>query len=247
MRKENELLSGFTEVETKKIETNLTRLLPHLVEEEFVIVGGLAIRYHLLSRSLSYPDRPFNDLDIIVKKPITVKPSVTKDFLVAHYHKKDADSAYLYLVDPISKTKVDIFDFAEAPESTTRIRFGTYNIDLVSVEDQLVKSTVDISRVTDPNQVAVDPKQLYDARRLFSIADMVIANRLWTNKYKKLFNKTLETTLVAAEEEARKHPDRVKKNPFRKPRPYVCNECSQSSTFPLTPMVEIYKTLEYIE
>lgn len=55
------LISGFSNPDQKKIKVHLKKLLPYLKKDEFVIVGGLAIRYHVLSNGLPYPKREFND------------------------------------------------------------------------------------------------------------------------------------------------------------------------------------------
>lgn len=62
---ERGLIRGFSESETQRIQRHLEKLFPHLEQGRFTIVGGLAIRYHLIERGINYPNRPFNDLDII--------------------------------------------------------------------------------------------------------------------------------------------------------------------------------------
>lgn len=86
MLNENDLTKGFSEVESIKVEKHLSKLIPHLTPNKFVIVGGLAIRYHLQKAGIPYPDRPFNDLDIIVENIDVVHPDITKDFLTYHFH-----------------------------------------------------------------------------------------------------------------------------------------------------------------
>lgn len=100
MAKEKSFIVGFSDSETKKINSYLNRLLLYLSPNNFVIVEGLAIRYHLISHGIDYPKRPFNDLDIIIKSLDDISRRVSGDFLIGHYHPKDS---YLALVDPISK------------------------------------------------------------------------------------------------------------------------------------------------
>ena len=63
----NDLVVGFTQSEKERIEKHLLRLIPHLIKDEFILVGGIIIRYYLTKKNIDYPPRPFNDLDILIK------------------------------------------------------------------------------------------------------------------------------------------------------------------------------------
>lgn len=145
MGRKQDLIIGFSGEEKERITTHLERLFPYLKPNGFVIVGGLAIRYHLLSHGIPYPPRPFNDLDIIVRDSNVVSPSVSNDFLVYHYHPKDY---FLALVDPISRTKVDIFSYNPKPQETVKVPFENREVDIRSIEDQLVKTILDMQRIS---------------------------------------------------------------------------------------------------
>ena len=62
------LVVGFTKSDEIRVDTLLQKLIPHLKKDQFAIVGGLAIRHHLICAGIKYPKRPLNDLDIIAKK-----------------------------------------------------------------------------------------------------------------------------------------------------------------------------------
>ena len=51
------------------------RLLPHLKEGGFAIVGGVAIRHNMISRGYDYPLRDFNYLDLIKLHQVNTKPN----------------------------------------------------------------------------------------------------------------------------------------------------------------------------
>jgi hypothetical protein len=74
MTAENQLVRGFSEGESERIDKHLSKLVAHLTPGRFVIVGGLAIRYHLQQAGIPYPSRPFNDLDIIAESVDVVHP-----------------------------------------------------------------------------------------------------------------------------------------------------------------------------
>jgi len=163
MQKESKLIRGFTEDESLRIEDHLSKLIPHLTPERYVIVGGLAIRYHLQNAGIAYPQRPFNDLDIIAEDLSVIHSSISKDFMIYHFHQKD-DFFYFSLADGKTRTKTDIFDYENAPEETIMVPFGNQKIKIVSIEDQLAQTVYDIQRISQ--ETRVDPKQFLDANLL---------------------------------------------------------------------------------
>lgn len=236
------LTSGFAKSEQKKIKLHLKKLFPYLKKDGFVIVGGLAIRFHALSNNLSYPKREFNDLDIIVKNPGVVSTKISKEFLVYHYH---PDDFYLALVDPETKTKVDIFNFYPAPKETIKVIFNEEKINIVSVEDQLAKTVLDINRIS--KKTKVDPKQFFDTKLLLEIVDMRKADKLWKKNNFQNLPKTLNGAISRAKDLSKKHPGWLKMKPFMKTRPYKCLKCKSSNRFNIVPMEKIYNILGYVE
>lgn len=83
MPKERLNTSAFSKTDSQRIKTHLEKLLPYLQENSYAIVGGIAIR-HYVAEKKHYPQRPFNDLDIIVSSPEAVSRDVSKEFLVYH-------------------------------------------------------------------------------------------------------------------------------------------------------------------
>lgn len=245
MSKENSLIVGFTEIDKNRASAHLEKLLPYLTSHQFVLVGGIAIRYHLTQRGIGYPIRPFNDLDMIAKNASVVSPSVTNDFLVYHYHPQIRDSFFIVLVDPQSKTKIDIFNYDPAPEKLISVPFKGQQVEIVSIEDQLVKTALDIRRIS--NEAKVDPKQFTDVELLMKIANLKEAEEIWRSKYFARFQGSLLDTIKKAQYIAREHPDWLREKPFRKPKAYVCRACHGTADFPITPMEDIYNILGYVE
>lgn len=242
MSAEQELRLGFGEEENKKATEHLERLLTYIHPEDLVIVGGLAIMHHFLSHGIEVSPRPFNDLDVMVSDVGKIDRSISHDFLVAHYHPKDH---YLALVDRQSKTKVDVFDFNPAPNETITVIFNGKNIKMRSVEDQLVKTVLDIQRISE--QLKVDPKQVSDAQKLTGIADMEKANRFWQSAEFEHSNLTIEEALKRAVDISKEHPDWLQEKPFHKPGSYECTSCASEDGFTITPMNEVYEVLGYVE
>lgn len=241
MNKERNLLIGFSGIEKEKITTHLQRLLPYLKPMKFVIVGGIAIRYHLLSHGIDYPERPFNDLDLMVKNIDAVSPDVATDFLVYHYHAKDQ---FLALVDPVTKTKVDIFKFSPNTEPVV-VNFQGNELLIRGIEDQLVKTVLDIQRISPKTRV--DPKQFSDAEMLSQIADMKKADKMWKSNSFEKWPKSITEAIERANKIAKRHPKWLKEKPFRKPKPYKCSSCQNADGFEIVPMKEVYDVLGYVE
>lgn len=235
---ENELIRGYSPSETEKVKTHLERLLPHLTAERFVIVGGLAIRRGLISRGIDYPQRTFNDLDIIVEEESVVHPSITQDFLVSHHH----PDFYFALVDPVSKTKIDVFNWAVPPFSTEKIQFGNNSVHITDLENQLTVTVFDLLKASD--EIKRDPKMISDMELMLSVADLKKVQQIWQKREQP-------TNFSDSVEQVRRlysqHPEFFKEKPWHKPKPYQCKECINTSDFPLTPMEKVYKVLGYIE
>jgi len=243
MSKENSLTLGFSNEDAQRIEGSLKRLGSHLPPDKFVVVGSLAIRYHLLSRNLNYEGGALNDLDLIVEKEEDVEPSITKDFLVYHHH-RSAPLFYFALVDPLSMTKIDIFT-KTLPVRTIKTSVLAAEVNAIGVEDQLVQTAFDIQRISE--NAKVKPVQIRDAKSLLEIADLELVDRLWRERGFQKYAPTVKAAVGKAEEIAKAHPDWLSENPFRKPKPYVCRECVEDPNFPLAPMEEVYKILGHIE
>lgn len=245
MNLERELVIGFSDSEKDRIESHLARLIPHLTSEEFTIVGGLAIRHHLVSRGIPYPRRPFNDLDMVAESVDVVHPSVIKDFFVYHYHLETGGRFYVVLLDPISKTKIDIFDNHTPIEGPVDVNLRGIKVKITGIEGQLVKTVLDIQRISADSMV--DPKQFLDTNLLLQIADIEEADRIWRQRNYVDYPSSIREAMERAEKIAQKHPEWLKEKPFRKPQPYVCKDCVDSDNLPLTPIEEIYEILGYIE
>ncbi len=241
-----DLISGFSEEETQRVITHIERLMPHLNLSKIIVVGGLAIRYHVYKAGLDNHFGDVNDLDLVAYNYQAVNPSVVKDFMIYHIHppRKEDGLFYIVLVDPVSKVKVDIFS-PNAWEETIKVKFGDYDLKVAAVEDQLVKTTLDINRISE--EAHVDPKQFAEMKVLAQIADMEKANIIWQSRHFSKYPNFLKDAIERAEKIANEHPQWVQKHPFKRGAPYKCSYCVNTLEFPLTPMEKIFKQLGYVE
>lgn len=243
--KKDVLVKGFKTVDSKRIKSHLGKLLPYIDTNKMVIVGGLAIRYLIAQAGIKYPARGFNDLDLMVKTVGAISPKVAKDFLIYHFHYSKKDSFFIALVDPVLKIKVDIFDWRPPLEEYTIVKFGNYKLKMRSIEDQLVKTVSDLQRISSEKRV--DPKQFLDATLLMKIANTKFADIIWGKRNFSNYPNSIMSAFDRARDIAKLHPEWVKENPFKKPKPYQCPDCKSTKEFKITPMRQIYEILGYTE
>lgn len=162
--------------------------------------------------------------------------------MIYHYH---PDDFFLALVEPITKTKVDIFNFYPKPSEIVKVDFEGEKINIVSIEDQLVKTVLDINRISKNKKV--DPKQFSDINLLLKIANRKKAEKLWIeNNFENLPN-SLEDSIKRAQMLSKKHPEWLKSKPFRRLKPYKCLKCKSTRAFKIEPMENIYRILKVVE
>ena len=246
---DRELSSGYPIEARQGIDVSLERLVRHLAVNKYAVAGGLVIRYYAKANGLEYA-HPFNDLDLITLDNDAVKPSVTQDFLIYHYHPGNTGDPvpyYVVLVDPETRIKVDIFIADLKPTSFESAQFQGKEILLASAEDQLVKTLFDLSHVS--SSFKLDPKTLHSLSILWQIADLEKADKSWKMIGPRAANlpQSIREAKVAAEKTIAQHPNWLKEKPFRKSSPYICQYCQPDRNFPITPMDKIYKILGYTE
>jgi hypothetical protein len=89
----------------------LTRLLPHLDCEDVALTGGVAIALRLAARGLRRQQQAVGDLDFVTRRFEAVRPGVTAEFLVSHFHQPQPEypKFLIQLADPVSRLRIDIF------------------------------------------------------------------------------------------------------------------------------------------
>lgn len=241
----NHLFIGFTDNEVARATAFLKKLLPYLQQDEYCLVGGVVIRYHVINGGLQYPSRPLNDIDLMAKNSHSISPRIAESFMIAHFHPGNSPNQfYLVVVDPDSKLKGDIFDWRFDPKVPLRVPFEGTDIPIRTIEDQLVTTVHNLQKIA--SGITIDPKQFEDTKRLIMLADPARAEAIWQS-----FQVDHSTTLVKAieftEATAVDHPELVREKPHHRPPSYICTECVDTPDFPLTPLKQIYNTLGYLE
>ncbi|OGE27663.1 hypothetical protein A3B42_02405 [Candidatus Daviesbacteria bacterium RIFCSPLOWO2_01_FULL_38_10] len=245
MFRDNELNLGFSEQDTQKVLGVLSRLIPHVVQENLVIVGGITRRHHLMRHGIPYPQRPFNDLDFMIRDRSEMKPSITSEFLLAHYHLPRDTSFFAGLVDPQTKVTIDVFDYYHAPIDLEEVEIGGFQLKIRGSEDQLTKTVYDLMKIT--KGYPLNPKEFDSADQLLEIVDLEKTERIWRMKYTFLYPFSIMEAIQRAKDERRRYPERVFEFPSRTTEPFNCLECTEVPGFTLTPKKEIIKLLGYVD
>lgn len=245
MFRNNELHLGFSEQDTQKVLGVISRFIPYVVQENLVIVGGLARRHHLMKHGIPYPQRPFNDLDFMIRDRLEMKPSITNEFLIAHYHLPRNSSFFVGLVDPQTKATIDVFDYYHAPIDPEEVQIAGFHLKIRGAEDQLTKAVYDLMKITKGHTLS--PKEFDSAEQLLEIIDLEKTERVWRMKYASLYPFSIMEAIQQAKDERDKYPERIFEFPSRTTEPYSCLECSEVPGFSLTPKEEIIKLLGYID
>lgn len=249
---EQEIGVGLEKSEREGMHLFLEKFLPHAESDKLVACGGLATRFHLAVRGLPSPNRPFNDLDLLIETPSDIKPSVSSDFMIYHYHPPGVDdpveTTYFFyaFVDPESRMKADVFPYRwSTPERFINAQFRDGSIKLVGIEDQMIQCLYDVSRIS--SQQKVDPKQLDDVHALAQIADIELAQDIWRQNNHPSYPRTLKEAIKRADNIRVEHPELWQAKPYRKSKPYKCAHCQDRPDYPIADMTEVYKVLGYVE
>lgn len=222
---------GFEAEVAENLASFYERLSPYMVEGEFCVVGGVPIRYYAHLHEQSYYQRPFKDLDIIIHRNETLRPSVREAFAIHHVHPTSLEGQYRFVLhDPVTDMKADVFPSTDHARRVVPIPGPRGFIPITAPEDQMANTVHDLQKLL--RDLPVDPKQLADVRMLANIVELELANRIWQRRFP--LDTTLLEALERAEHQARLRPDLVQTNPHHSQPPAACTECLVDPTYPLT-------------
>jgi hypothetical protein len=252
------LLDSFGEGNKEEVKATLLKLIPHINTDNVILCGGLAVRYHLKKNNIEFNyDREFNDLDLLLKDISDLKPSVSNDFIIYHYHdyldkKKDhADDLFIALVDEEPKIKIDIFSYVPyIPFDPEDIYFEGIRLQIRNPEDQLATQILESAVILHGGKI--DPKWIENIEGLLKITDPNKTDRYFHNKH--YYKGVSENPFT---ESAFEVYEKIKKQVIDKPElfvvkatrkdPYKCELCENKNGFTVAPMDYIYKILGYTE
>jgi hypothetical protein len=113
----------------------LRRLMSHVDPERIALTGGVAIGIHL---AVASGDRTraiaAEDVDLVADDVDAVRPTVTGEFLVSHFHLPQSGYAkfLVQLVDPATRLRLDFFPDAGRVLSRASIVAGRARVESYS-------------------------------------------------------------------------------------------------------------------
>ncbi len=143
------------------------RLLAHCDVDAIALTGGVAIDLHLAALGQQPSRRSHTDLDFVVSRIDAVAPSVSRDFLVSHYHlpQPGVPKFLLQLVDPATRLRIDIFpDLVGSVASAEWRSIAGMRLKVLTLASIFEHKLLTVSRASPEHPV--DPKHLRDASRL---------------------------------------------------------------------------------
>lgn len=209
--------AGFPAAEMGRLSECLTRLMPHLRQDDVAVTGGVAIQLEMADATLERPRETIEDLDLVAASIDAVVPSATESFLVSHYHvvQPGVPKFMIQLVDPLTRIRVDVFpDLVGSLRRARALNIGNRLVPVLAPADIREHKLQTISKASRSNPV--DPKHARDARALGALFDRAVPD---------VAPDCLVEDIYAVEEQCRR-----------------C-ELSLSPSFPLAPKAQIGRLL----
>lgn len=145
----------------------LARLLAHADADAVALTGGAAIDLHLAVLGRQPSRRSPTDLDLVVSRVDAVRESISRDFLVSHYHvpQPGVPKFLLQVVDPVTRLRIDIFpDLVGSLASAEWRNAGPARVKVLSAASIFEHKLLTLARASAERPV--DPKHLRDAELL---------------------------------------------------------------------------------
>jgi len=247
------LPGGFYPEDQERIKSFLEKFSQHVDLQRYLFVGRLSNAFSFADKGIAYPPRPFNDLDALIEKPDSLPPSITADFLIAHYHLnprkvEDEFAFYFELVEPETKIKIDLFaQGLYSPQACFSVNYGGFSLNLQSPEDQVTTALLEVQSVLKGG--TIEPKRVRDITLLMSTVDIKQAERFYERKKRgktNFPNLTLTEVYQAIKAKIEAEPKLIVEKLHNK-TPYHCEDCVSVPGFEITPMEEIYRILGNVD
>ena len=225
---------------------SLSKLARHF-EKPVVITGSIATSWHLMENGRRRQKNRLNDIDVIVEGLSNLRPSLSEDFLVKHFHPyRGRGKILIQLVDEEYRTRIDVFTPTTRTLTTrlTDLAVGGIACRLVSAEDLAAKLLSVIYPATSGEPI--DPKYAEHFRLLFTIADLATAREVWREYRKESQSLEYEEAVAAVERSITDNPDLLQAGHYSQDINQTCQWCYESKLFPLAPLSKVHEVLGYV-
>lgn len=225
---------------------SLSKLSRHL-EGPVVVTGSIAAGWHLLQNGRRRKKIHLNDIDIVVEGLFGLHPSLSRDFLIVHFHPfRERGKILIQLVDEEYGTRIDVFT-PGAASLTRRLadgEIGDVSCRFVSAEDLLAKLLSVIYPAT--RSEPVEPKHVEHFRLLSTVADVDTVRGVWREYRKESQPLDFAEAAEAVRRSITAHPGLLQAGRYNQDINQACPWCHESELFPLAPRSRIYEILGYV-
>lgn len=202
------------------VEQCLARFVRHADLARVALAGSLAM--HAQLHGLTSWRGEADDIDFVASGPESIRPSVTGDFLVSHYHLPAVGyrKFLIQLVDPSTRLRLDVFPDTNSvlPRAVTA-RVAGVELLVLRLQDILEHKLAILARASEEHPA--DPKHLQDAELIGQMSARTVP------------------TIV---------PSRLAPAVYSQDRGRECTRCdaSRSAAFALAPKHDIMDILGYV-
>ena len=230
---------GFDGTERWRFETVLTDLLPHLSRSKVVLAGGIALRHHLITRGVPYPDVQFRDLDLLIEDPSNIIMSSTdsqdKGFIFSHFHpqknKKIIAEFFIKMIHTLTGTKIDLFSYSPlSPSNFQIVSFQGKAVKIPTPESLLIVTLLDTLKALDAFKKA-PRKRLISIDLLCGIVDFTHAQQEWQKQHSD--GTSLLDAIAKIQRLSLTNPEIFVDKVFGKKPIADCSECVHTPEFPI--------------
>lgn len=225
---------------------SLSKLARHL-KGPVVLTGGIALGQHLLGKGLQWRKGRLNDIDIVVEDLSGLHTSLSRDFLIAHFHpRRERGKILIQLVEEDFGTRIDVFTPASGGliERLCDSAIGDVACKLVSAEDLLAKLLSIIYRAVRGE--AVEPKYVEHFRLLYEVAAPFTMREVWHEYRKEGEPLDFYEAAGIVDLSLRANPGLLREEQYSQDMDHACSWCSVSEEFPLAPRPKIHEVLGYV-
>jgi len=225
---------------------SLSKLAQHL-KGPIVLTGGLAIGWHLMRNGVQSKKSRLNDIDIVVEDLSELHDSLSRYFLIAHFHPcRERGKILIQLVDAEFGTRIDVF----TPTSDALVArltdsvIGNVACRFVAIEDLLAKLLSIIYPAT--GNKPVEPKYVEHFRLLSTVAVPGTMRKVWLEYRKEEQPLDYEEAAKIVSSSLRANPALLQAEHYCQDLGHSCSWCRESELFPLAQRSRIYEILGYV-
>jgi len=214
-----------------------------------LIVGSIALRYHLNRHGCAPLHRPLHDLDLAVSDVESLPPVEGEALLVSHYHPDSATSGtgrlLLQLVDPETALRIDIFHaLPGAFHRASPLGHCSPHIFVACIEDVLVRSILVLGAQIESG--SVEFKHVETIQRLSDIVKMEKADQLWATIDQGVWPGSIREAIEHAGSVLQDHPSLYGVLQYGRLDDPPCDQCLWTDRYPLAEKHRIFEILGYI-